>query len=290
MSHLDEPLLESAPIAWRLAPQLCKRDPVSGETCAWYHGFWQILRVMKLVTTPEVDAEFLRGAFEAVRSRGDAARVLICGAADYCVLAHAVAAFREQGRGLRASVVDACETPLNLNRWYASRVSQELDAHHGDVLEHSSDAGYDAVCAHSFLGHIPQEKREALVARWRRLLAPGGLAIVVNRVRPEFAGSLAGFSEAQSNAFREAVASAAEPLRGQLRIDPDELVRAAEAFARRRRPYPTRTTAEIVALLEQGGFAVEQISEASVPISGRGESGPTGSSERVRILARRRDL
>jgi hypothetical protein len=66
------------------------------------------------------------------------------------------------------------------------------------------------------------------------------------------------------------------------------MVRAAEVFARKRRPHPTRTAGEIVALLEGGGFTVERVSEASVPISGRGhESGPTGSSERVRILARR---
>jgi len=289
MSQLDEPLQESAPLAWRLAPQSCRRDPVTGEDCSWYHGFWQLLRLMKLVTTPEADAAFLRDAFAAVQPRGSAARLLICGAADYCVLAHAVASFRERGKSFRAAVVDSCETPLHLNRWYADRVSQDLDAHHGDILEHSSDSGYDAVCAHSFLGHIPPERREALVEKWRRLLVPGGVAIVVNRIRPEFSGPVAAFSETQSRSFREAVAAAAASLGRRVQIDPQELVRAAEAFALRRRPWPARTTAEIVALLERGGFAIEGVSEAAVPIPGRGaENGPTGSSERVRILARRK--
>jgi len=288
MNELVEPLEESAPMAWRLAPRICRRDPVSGEDCSWYHGFWQLLRVMQLVTTPEVDAGFLRDSFAAVRPRGGAARLLICGAADYCVLAHAVASFRERGQSLHVSVVDSCGTPLHLNRWYADRVSQDLETCCGDILEHRAQTGYDAVCAHSFLGHIAPERRESLVAKWRELLVPGGLAVVVNRVRPGFAGSLAAFSEPQSKSFRDSVARAAKSLRGRLPVDPGELVRAAEVFARRRRPWPTRTAGEIIALLERGGFTIERVSDASVPISGRsGENGPTGSSERVRILARR---
>lgn len=126
------------------------------------------------------------------------------------------------------------------------------------------------------------------MAQWRRLLVPGGLAILVNRIRPEFSGSLAGFTELQSKSFCEAVAVAAQSLPDQLKMKPEQLVRAARVFARRRQPYPTRTSTEIIDLLERGGFVVERISEASVPISGRrGESGPTGSSERVRIQARR---
>jgi len=44
----DEPLAESAPVAWALAPSLCAGDPASHGSCLWYHRIWQYLRLLDI--------------------------------------------------------------------------------------------------------------------------------------------------------------------------------------------------------------------------------------------------
>src|SRR6185295_15768452 len=93
----DEPVPESAPLAWRLAPQLCRKDPATGATCAWLHAFWQCLRLVEVAAAPDRHAAFYQEAFEAVAAGNGATRMLVSGAADYSMLAHALAAFRSCG-------------------------------------------------------------------------------------------------------------------------------------------------------------------------------------------------
>ena len=45
----EEPLDESAPLAWEEAPRLCYRDPRSPDGCEAYHRVWQYLRLFGLV-------------------------------------------------------------------------------------------------------------------------------------------------------------------------------------------------------------------------------------------------
>src|SRR5690606_34048480 len=77
MNVVEEPLAESAPVARELAARLCRVDPGSGESCAWYHGLWQFLRLMKLVTTPEHHADFYREALGKAAREGESRNVLI---------------------------------------------------------------------------------------------------------------------------------------------------------------------------------------------------------------------
>src|SRR5262245_36311726 len=102
----QEPLELSAPLARRLAPQLCHKDPASGESCAWQHGLWQYLRILGMNHSPRAHAAFLLEALAATARPG--MRVLVSGAADYSMLAHVLAATR----AAEVTVLDVCETPL----------------------------------------------------------------------------------------------------------------------------------------------------------------------------------
>ena len=82
-----EPLELSAPLAWRLAPTLCRKDPATGEDCAWSHGFWQYLRLLGLAGDPGNHADFFHEAFTEAGRGGAALRILVCGTADYAMLA-----------------------------------------------------------------------------------------------------------------------------------------------------------------------------------------------------------
>jgi len=58
MTNFEEPLMFSAPVARQTASRLCRKDPISGEDCSWYHGLWQDLRLMGLAAAPAQQADF----------------------------------------------------------------------------------------------------------------------------------------------------------------------------------------------------------------------------------------
>lgn len=288
MKIVEEPLLESAPLAARLAEQLCRADPSSGESCAWYHGLWQYLRLMRLASTPELHADFYRQALVSAAGGTHAPRVLVAGAADYSMLAHVLAAFRGSGIEPRVTVSDVCETPLELNRWYAQRTGSTIDTRCCDMLRYPGEALFDIVCTDSFLGRFPPAERPVLVGTWQRLLRPGGHVVTVKRIRAGSGAEPMGFTFEQARAFSEKVLHAAESLRDSLQMDPVALVRDAERYARLNSTWPVRSREEIRGLFEACGFRMVSLSGAGGHAGSRVDSsgpGALGSKDYVRIVA-----
>src|SRR5262245_1212203 len=151
MAPLDM-LLESAPLARQMAPQLCRRDPATGESCAWIHGLWQYLRLFGLASTPDQHAKFFLRALETVTGASGKPRVLVSGTADYAMLALVLKAYGKGTIRPDVTVVDQCETPLMLNRWYAERVAHAVTTHCCDILDYPERHSFDALCTHSFFG------------------------------------------------------------------------------------------------------------------------------------------
>ena len=59
----QEPLQESAPLAHAFATDGCGTDPLSGSSCAWYHGTWQYLRMLGIGAAPGAQGMCKRRAF-----------------------------------------------------------------------------------------------------------------------------------------------------------------------------------------------------------------------------------
>ncbi len=286
MDSLREPLELSAPIARRLASALCRRDPATGESCAWYHGLWQFLRLMRLVDPLERHAEFFATALEPAAGGRGAPRVLISGTADYAMLAHVLAASRGRGAVPSVTVLDRCETPLELNRWYAARVASPVETVCCDILDFAAP-GFDAICTHAFLGRFAPRQRPGLLERWRLLLRPGGRVVTVTPVRAGDAAVAVGFSPRDAALLREAVQRGAEALEPALSADAHDLVRDADAYAARHRVYRVRSHEELIGLFEQSGFRVVHHSRVLPAAADGAIHGPTmtGSAEYARIVA-----
>lgn len=290
MAQIEEPLLESAPLAWRLAPQLCRKDPATGENCAWVHRFWQYLRLLGLASTPSLHMKFFTDALTDRAGDQETPKVLISGAADYSMLALVLHAYRERNIRPDVTVVDQCETPLMLNRWFAERVASEITTRRCDIFEYTDAGSFDAVCTHSFLSELPPGRWPALLCKWRQLLRPGGAAITINRLRPGVGSAPVGFTPEQASAFRAAVLERARLLPGASRTDPLELAHAAETYMSQRRTYAVQSREQILTLFEGAGFRVDSLSHGPVVSGVRHEvSGPTtpGSADYARIVASR---
>lgn len=269
MAQIEEPLLESAPLAWQLAPQLCGMGPATHEDCSPMHGVWQYLRVLGLVGSMEHRAGFYLHALEAVTGAAGAPRVLICGTADYAMLVRVLAAFHGRRIEPDITVLDLCETPLMLNRWYAERMSCRIDTARIDVMEFTPSTAFDAICTDAFLGRFPRERRPGLAAKLRELLRPGGKVITMNRLRPGSAGERICFSAEQARSLRTAALSAAVEMRELLKVDPEELARRAETYANHHVTHAVSSAEEVRELFEHAGFEVDQLSAAAMPADNR---------------------
>jgi SAM-dependent methyltransferase len=284
-----EPLELSAPLAWRAAPGLCWQGP-DGTRCDWFHGIWQVLRLLGLNTTPEHHAEFFRAALRELAGPAQGLRVLISGSADYSMLAQLLPALREHRTAPDVTVIDRCETALMLNRWYAEREGLALATELSEMPGHAGDAEYDLICTHSFIGQFDAERRAQLFGAWRRLLRPGGLLLTINRLRPAAGAAWLGYSPEQAEMLADNVRRNAGRVGELVGATVEQLGEAALRYARYMGAWPVRSPAEIRALCEASGFRVEQLSaEAVVLPAGGGLSAPTvpGGAPYARLAARR---
>jgi SAM-dependent methyltransferase len=282
-SPVDERLAESAPLARRLAAELC------GPDCSWYHGVWQDLRRIGLITTAATNAAFLLDAFREQARRG-ARRVLVSACADQSVLAHLLSAFRHEGVEPEVVVVDLCGTPLALCAWYAERVGAKIATRRSDILDFVPDAPFDLVCTHNFMTRFIAEQRPRLVARWRDCLRPGGAIVTVQRVRPTRAETLVRFSPSEAREFAERALALAQARAAELDVAPEAIAAAALEYARRRERQLVRTSEALGALFTDAGFelALFEADDEATRRRDRTSGPPDATSQRIRVVALRR--
>jgi hypothetical protein len=266
---LEEPLVQSAPVIAAVAPVLCQGDHIDKHECDWYHGSWQFLRLMGLVSTPAWHHDFYSNALSSAVS-GGARHILVTGTADYSVLAYVLHAIQ----GISAAtvtVIDLCNTPLFACQWYAKRCGfHHLTLLSDDVLTYLSSTSerYDLVITDAFLTRFDKANANAVVDGWSKILMPQGRVITTVRVHSE--------SESGQTA-EEAIASFRERARIRWRrwapfidLRAVEVADRAEIYARRMISRPIGTQSEINDLLSKR-FSVCYEELAQVP----GELFPT---------------
>jgi SAM-dependent methyltransferase len=214
------------------------------------------LRLLGLAAAPEQQAAFFSQAF--TRFAGLSVRLLISGSADYSILAHVRAGCVQHRVTAKITVLDLCETPLFIARWYAERAGFEIETVQADIFTWTSTTAYDVICSHGFLSQFAPPQRLQLVQQWSGLLAPAGSVLLVNRVRSGPSGAEIRFSAAQGREFCEAVE---KKLRLTDTLEEGEkttILTRAEVYAQRLVGYAL-TESELTELFNDAGFHVDNI-------------------------------
>jgi hypothetical protein len=248
-------LAESLPLARQWAADDCWSDPATGKSCAWYHGSWQTLRLLGLVTTLTHQAEFYIKALRPLIASGGFRRVFLSGSADYGLLSVVLDAFHQEGVVPEITVVDRCATPLRLCRWYAERYGYRVDTFQSDLTDFRAAEAYDLICVHSLLSCIPRERHADIVKTWNSLLRPGGILMMANTVYPGIAQSKSIFTEEQTAAYKKRVFAAAKTCSQPAALPPAEVLeRMAEDFAGNMESNIISAPSQLTDLLQDGGF------------------------------------
>ena len=288
---MEEPVSESVALARRKAAELCPSGKSAQPDCTLFHGLWQYFRIFGLASTPARNAEFFMNTLESLARDGAFSQMLISGAADYSMLAHVLQAYRNVEAAVHVTVLDRCETPLYLCRWYAERMSVTIDTCTRDILDFAPQDRFDVTCSHSFLARFSPPQRKELMSVWQRVLRPGGKVITNARLNPSAPDDGSGFSPDQVTAFRDRVYREAVKHRDGLGIDADEIAEHARQYARGWITHSIRTPQEITDLFEGGGFDLDRLDV--VETAGRlgaGKAGPSTAQKAtyVEIVATRR--
>jgi hypothetical protein len=280
---VDEPLLAGATVARALALERCRPVGPGVGDCAPYHGHVLDFRLLGLVSAPGRHGRFYRETL-AAQARAGRRRVLIPGAVDFSMLAHVLAAYAEAGVTPEVMVTDRCPSPLALNAWHAGRAGIPVATATANAVDQPGDAAYDVIVSDGVLPMMDPADQRRAVWRWRDLLAPGGRAITLARIRP---GSPAGpqrFTPESIAGFRAAVRREAERRRGLHELEPAELEAAAERYAAAIAVWPTPSAEAFVAMFAAAGLRLEAVDTPDMPGWGSGP-GTVMPATYVRVVA-----
>lgn len=274
MTPMPDPLrIEAARLALQWSRLHCREAVGLEPDCGWYHGFWQIARLLDVGRVTGGQADFLSEVLRAHARDPAFRRVLVSGTADHALPALVYRAYEEAGADVALTVLDRCETPLALCRWHAQRTGRRVHTVCADILDRDWSGSFDLVLANSFLGYFHSEQRPALFRRWAELLRPGGKAVITNRVRTASDGELVTFGADEAQRFCAQIDARIGARAQTLGIDAAVVAGAAREYVRRFAVHPVRSHAELHDELRLAGFSdvradVVASHRAATPVSG----------------------
>jgi hypothetical protein len=284
----DDPSIACANIARVIAEKYCPEAAARGADCLWYHGIWPYYRALGLGGSAFTHRAVLSPTLRQLASTGDFRRVLISGAADYATLAVVLGEYEAEHSLPECTVVDVCETPLALCRWYAGLRSITIETIAASILDANPERQFDLIITHSFLGYFDPPARFRLARKWSSLLRAGGKVFLLNRLRKDAGESPVRFSDAQARDYLGLVAQESQRGRPGLVVDEAYVMRATMEYVRNIAMFPVRSTDELRPVFESAGFALDRLQSIQLaPVAGRAAPGLTvaGFPDYLELLA-----
>jgi hypothetical protein len=195
------------------------------------------------------------------------------------MLAHVLWTFRD-AKDVHVTVLDLCETPLFLCRWYAKSVGNNVETISEDIFKYSPDLAFDCVITDAFLTRFSRQDRAAIVRKWASVLvSPTGRVITTARIEQSNSDGIVRASPAQADSFRYRASREAKKWADFLQVAPAEIGNRAQRYAERMTSCPIESADEIHQLFTCNGFKIEQLHTVEVP----GEMAPTVYAQIVAV-------
>ncbi len=262
---LEEPLTQSAPAMAALSDFLCKGDHLNRNDCSWYHRAWQYLRLLDLVSTPTWHSRFYLHAFSEHVRNGRKPRILISGTADYSMLAYILYTFNRINSKADVTVLDLCDTPLMISRWYAAKNKTGISTVKEDILKYAPANKFDFVVTDAFLTRFSRRDQCKVLDKWSDLIKRTGRIVTTVRLDP-LAESNRSIKPSQKEIenFVERAERLAELWRDFVLLDPGQIGLLAREYAERMVSHAVRDRRELEEMFEAAGFIFDAYEETLV--------------------------
>jgi SAM-dependent methyltransferase len=178
-ANFAEPLRDLAADAYEISDRLC-------GTCRDLHALWPYIRLSRASTGVEALGSRLEAELRELFAGGSRS-ILIAGAQDAGLLA--LVSRAAAGHEIEASVLDICETPLELCRRLAERWSLSIETIRQDLSELSRQHQFDVVLVHGTLHFIAADRRIEALTRVQQALRPGGRLVLLFNTSPPVAAA-----------------------------------------------------------------------------------------------------
>ncbi len=185
-------LVESAPMTEVWSRTECCSKPKGGmeewakenrlepDSCGWYHGTWQYLRLLDMVAVPHWHRDFYNHTLGGILKQKPNANVLISAAADWGMLASLHEAMQIAGASPNIVIYDICKTPLKSCQWYADRHHFPIKTRCANIITGEiAEAPFDLIVTDEFLSVLKADYKPLIAKRWKELLKPGGAVVTV---------------------------------------------------------------------------------------------------------------
>lgn len=245
-------LHETGPLARLHAAENCM------DRCHAYHAVWPFFRLFGSLPSVARDHDAVLEQVGAAAADG-CERILVSGSADSGILSYVIEAYARAGRRAEITVVDLCQTPLELCRYYAAQRgwairTQALDARSNELGTNR----FDLVVSHNFLSFFGPEERILVASNWARSLRPSGRVLAFSTVKLDAPASSRRFDPDRTEKLVRAT------LEGQRQspyghiIDSAALEALIRDYAVRRITNHIRSEDEIGAPLTAAGLQIER--------------------------------
>lgn len=261
----DEPLTQSAPAMAILSDFLCKGDHLNREDCSWYHRAWQYLRLLDLVSTPTWHSGFYIHAFNGNVRRDQRSRVLISGTADYSMLAYILHTFKHIRAETDITVLDLCDTPLMISRWYAAKNQKEIAIAKENILTYAPANKFDFIVTDAFLTRFNRKEQNKVLHKWTELLKRTGRIVTTVRLDPSVESNKPiKASKKDIDYFVMRAERLAELWRDFVLLDPNQIGLLAREYAEHMESYAIRNRQQLEQMFGAAGLVFDMYEETLV--------------------------
>jgi hypothetical protein len=157
-----------------------KENRLEPDSCGWYHGTWQYLRLLDMVAVPHWHRDFYNHTLGGILKQKPNANVLISAAADWGMLASLHEAMQIAGASPNIVIYDICKTPLKSCQWYADRHHFPIKTRCANIITGEiAEAPFDLIVTDEFLSVLKADYKPLIAKRWKELLKPGGAVVTV---------------------------------------------------------------------------------------------------------------
>lgn len=149
--------------------------------CDWYHGTWQIMRLLNMVAVPRW-YPFYKEALNKELMKRPNARVMISACADYGMLHTLHDSIKSTDTKPTIVIYDICKTPLISSQWYADKNNLSLELHCENIITSNIGDKFDIIVTDEFLSVLQDPYKPLITEKWHKLLNQDGAIVTTAMV------------------------------------------------------------------------------------------------------------